>query len=404
MKIHSLIFLVFQVLKVNYFIALWALLSISSLASAQTGTSNSPFTTLAQASNVRSAGIYYFNLGGTSFSTYVNDLGWIQVALDFGNGSGALARTFSLDGPSGSTRGILDPRALAKFTSIAIVGITSSTGNISATTTNSTILGRIASYTSLHQGVNDNTINNNWTGTGSSHLTVNASCVSGLSSLDQNICHICGAYTSFIWMPTYAYQREDWSVGEINNSEYFQLWVRSSSASLPVEFSFFEVRRTASQIQLEWITATETNNDYFVIQQSFDGSSWDSLGVVNGQGTSLSPKKYTYRFIQKANSEMFYRIKQVDFDGKTGYSEIRRLKVSTKPKLTFNNDFILIENLDLVGDEMYTQASLISVSGEVIRVQGEYEKSSIKFSLDGLPAGFYVLTHGGHAYKIVKSR
>ena len=48
------------------------------------GTENNPFTSLFQAATVTSPGIYYFDLGGETFNTYVDDQGYVQIALEYG--------------------------------------------------------------------------------------------------------------------------------------------------------------------------------------------------------------------------------------------------------------------------------------------------------------------------------
>lgn len=182
-------------------------------------------TSLQQAAKITSAGIYCFDIGGVTFDTYVNANGYVQVAFDYGNGSGNLPQSTSL---SNAARGILSPAVLAVLTEASEARFSSSTGTFDVTTTNSTILSRIQSNTTLHQGVADNTINDDWTGTNSAYITANASCTtSSGTSLHQNIVHGCGNTAVTHWVPTSGVQREIYSGGEIGNSEYFQLWVKA---------------------------------------------------------------------------------------------------------------------------------------------------------------------------------
>jgi len=83
--------------------------------------------------------------------------------------------------------------------------------------------------------------------------------------------------------------------------------------------------------ELTWATASEVNNDYFEIQRSFDGRSFESIGSLEGQGNST--KKVRYDFIDKditLNGVYTYRLKQVDFDGKFEYSNLVNIDVSRK--------------------------------------------------------------------------
>lgn len=74
---------------------------------------------------------------------------------------------------------------------------------------------------------------------------------------------------------------------------------------------------------LEWETAAESNNKGFEIQRSGDGSHWKILGFVNGQNTSV--QEHYYEFLDKNpdNGFNYYRLRQVDNNGKFQYSIIR---------------------------------------------------------------------------------
>ncbi|MFD2568420.1 hypothetical protein, partial [Pseudotenacibaculum haliotis] len=196
------------------------------------------FTSLGQARNVSSAGVYFFNLNGNAFSTYVDENGYVQVAIDFGNGSGDLPQGTAL---TNSSRGILSAAALATLTDANEARISHSGGNFDVTTSNATILSRITTNTTLHQGTADNTINNDWTGTEATAITVDASCTtSSGTSLHQNVAHLCGNTSGYHWIPSQGTQRIRHSAGsfsgEIANGESFTLWVRADSATTCSDF------------------------------------------------------------------------------------------------------------------------------------------------------------------------
>ena len=65
--------------------------------SAQTGTIGSPFTSLDQAASVTVAGTYFFDFGGNTFDTHVDANGYVQIAIDFGNGTGNLPQLNRLE-------------------------------------------------------------------------------------------------------------------------------------------------------------------------------------------------------------------------------------------------------------------------------------------------------------------
>lgn len=201
------------------------------LAQCPTGSSSNRFTSLAQARTVTVAGTYYFNLNGTTFSTYVDANGYVQIAHDYGNGSGSLSQRTSLNN---STRGILNPTVLSRLTDANEVRISHSGGDFDVTTTNATILARLRSNTAFHRGTSfDNVVNSGWSGTESSAITGDGTCTQNSTSLHENIVFICGNSSGLHWAPSTSNQRIRWSTGahsgEIPSSESFSLWARASA-------------------------------------------------------------------------------------------------------------------------------------------------------------------------------
>ena len=190
------------------------------------------FTALGMAANVTTAGIYYFNVGGQTYSTYVNSQGFVQIAIDFGGA--AVANLPQGTALTTASRGILTPAVLATMTGLSSLKITSSDGNISVTTTNATLLSRIASNTTLGQGSGDNTLNATWNGTGAATFTGGASCITQYATtLNANIWHGCGNVTDFHWIPIAGYHKEIWNSGEVAATVYFQLWVKAPAVPIP---------------------------------------------------------------------------------------------------------------------------------------------------------------------------
>jgi len=89
----------------------------------------------------------------------------------------------------------------------------------------------------------------------------------------------------------------------------------SCVALLPVELISFNGRPDGTGNILEWSTATETDNDYFTIERSADGISWETIGTIVGTGTSNVTNNYTYTDKSPDNSIVYYRLSQTDFNG-----------------------------------------------------------------------------------------
>lgn len=85
---------------------------------------------------------------------------------------------------------------------------------------------------------------------------------------------------------------------------------------LPVELTAFNGQNKQGINLLTWETATETNNDYFSIAHSSDGFSWQEIDKVSGAGNSTEVKNYSLEHRNFPSAINYYRLTQVDFDGK----------------------------------------------------------------------------------------
>ncbi len=92
---------------------------------------------------------------------------------------------------------------------------------------------------------------------------------------------------------------------------------------LPVELTHFHATRVDQKVKLNWATASEINNDYFLVQHSTDGIRFDDLGTVIGAGTTTQSQTYQWMHEQPSPGENYYRLKQVDYNGQFEYSPIR---------------------------------------------------------------------------------
>jgi hypothetical protein len=95
------------------------------------------------------------------------------------------------------------------------------------------------------------------------------------------------------------------------------------SEVVPVELTSFTANVSSKQIELNWETASETNNLGFEVERASDGNSFSVLGFVEGKGTTTEIQKYS--FVDNnfsAGLEYSYRLKQIDLDGTFSYSNV----------------------------------------------------------------------------------
>jgi hypothetical protein len=108
-----------------------------------------------------------------------------------------------------------------------------------------------------------------------------------------------------------------------------------SNNPLPVELLSFTGRASGTVNILEWITATELNNDFFTVERSKDGIQFEEIAMVDGAGNSTSATEYSatdkYPF-----AVTYYRLRQNDFDGSFTFSEIIAVQNKTN-KLSITN-------------------------------------------------------------------
>lgn len=100
----------------------------------------------------------------------------------------------------------------------------------------------------------------------------------------------------------------------------------SQPVFLPIELLSFEARCDQGVIKLDWVTASEINNDYFNVERSVDGYHWMEIATIDGAGSSSTVQEYSYTdnpyIIRNFNHAFYYRLKQTDFDGTDEYSDI----------------------------------------------------------------------------------
>ena len=101
----------------------------------------------------------------------------------------------------------------------------------------------------------------------------------------------------------------------------------SGEAQLPVELISFKGSKTTEGVQLIWQTANELNNDYFIVQRSVNGQTFENIGEVQGFGTTTEMQSYSLLDISPANGLNYYRLKQVDFDGRFEYSDVITVEI-----------------------------------------------------------------------------
>jgi len=169
---------------------------------------------------------------------------------------------------------------------------------------------------------------------------------------------------------------------------------------LPVEFLSFEGEIVAEGNRLQWVTVSETNNDFFSLERSFDGQTYAPIAKVEGVGNSLVTNSYEYLDRETTATTTYYRLSQTDLDGRTevlgtislqrGESNFGWVEVKPVPARDWLNVALTtsLENQDL-------SVQIHDVSGRLLFE--EYTNSSTNgvntFDIDvrNLQVGVYIL-------------
>jgi hypothetical protein len=122
-------------------------------------------------------------------------------------------------------------------------------------------------------------------------------------------------------------------------------------APLPVELLNFNVTKLdGTLVKLDWSTGIEINNDYFEVQASYDGLHWITIDVVSGMGNTNTITNYT---TTSSTDGIYFRLKQVDFDGTITYSNIRAISKSDNITFNLTTNYLTISNLNNQPIEIY---------------------------------------------------
>lgn len=172
-----------------------------------------------------------------------------------------------------------------------------------------------------------------------------------------------------------------------------------TNIELPIELSSFNVEKIDNTVHLKWITEQEINNNYFIIERSFDHKHYEVISdTIYGAGNSATELVYNFVDEQPKSGIAYYRLKQVDFDGNSttweenvslGYDQIHP-HIIAYPNPASGS---LHVNL---GDYKYHEAitfELIEVSsGKEFKIQSiDINNSILSFDISNFENGVYIL-------------
>lgn len=140
-----------------------------------------------------------------------------------------------------------------------------------------------------------------------------------------------------------------------------------TNAALPVQWALFEgFRQDAQTAILNWRTSSEQNNKGFEIERSEDGFNFNMLAFVKGKGNSLTLQTYQYADKMATQDRLYYRIKQVDENGKFNYSKTILISQTPANKLVMVSNLASELGIRIQSNETPITCKLIHQNGQIL--------------------------------------
>jgi hypothetical protein len=172
-----------------------------------------------------------------------------------------------------------------------------------------------------------------------------------------------------------------------------QSFVTTTAIPLPVSIISYEAQLVpGNQVKLTWRTAQESNNSHFVIEKSTDGILFTPIGRLESKGNSSTMTDYTFTDNSFTSTDAFYRLKQVDRDGRSTESGIRQVTQNgsyNRARLYPNpvtNNFFTVET----GTTLPVAYKIITVTGQQVQ-EGLLKTVREQVNISTIPKGHYML-------------
>lgn len=184
---------------------------------------------------------------------------------------------------------------------------------------------------------------------------------------------------------------EDFVVGGSPNGSLFSLWI--CPPILPAEWLTFEANlNPAGQVALDWVTASEISVDYFAVERSIDGEHWDELDMVSAVGHSDHESQYSYTDRRPLIGMAHYRLREVNDDGNSSYSEVRTVEYLPAGQLRLHpNPSHGLVQLDLPGGSGTASILVFNAIGQRVAVEMDLMEGHALLNTALLSPGVYVV-------------
>lgn len=181
--------------------------------------------------------------------------------------------------------------------------------------------------------------------------------------------------------------------------------------SLPIELADFNADLHHGFPNITWSTYAELNNDHFTILRSKNGTNFQEIGHIVGNGNTDKKNDYSYLDQSPLSGKVFYQLKQTDFNGQFTFSLIRSIVVANNSQQPIVYPSLVDNEINI--DFSNTKPSIWSWT--LVNMQGQLIKKGVvknpedlvSVSSDMAPSGVVILTliseTGMYNYRLVKN-
>jgi hypothetical protein len=181
------------------------------------------------------------------------------------------------------------------------------------------------------------------------------------------------------------------TLANLTNS-FFVGSINSVNTPLPITLISFNAYLKNGEVELDWLTASETDNAYFTVQKSKDGLIWENIEKIPGAGTSSADKSYTAFDQNPYDGTSYYRLMQTDIDGKQTISPIVSITVVNKLAdiSIYPNPAKNHINIHFPSAGRY-EIGLLNISGQIITNKVLPTTDNYILNLSGFKTGIYFI-------------
>jgi uncharacterized lipoprotein YddW (UPF0748 family) len=173
---------------------------------------------------------------------------------------------------------------------------------------------------------------------------------------------------------------------------------------VPVTGLGLQVQLSGNTSMIRWNTITEINSHHFEIERSTDGRNFTYVSTVAAAGNSNGPRNYGLQDFLTAEGIYYYRIKIVDQDGRSSFSEVKSViyRNANDGILIGPNPFVSVINLSNL--RQVSRIDIIDLSGRILQTKKLNNETFTQLKAPGLPAGIYHLkiTKSNGEYEVIK--